>query len=66
VWGLQYRKDVELLERAQRKATKMTGEVISGAPPLRRQAEEAGLLQSGEEKAAKRPHYSLPVLIRGL
>ena len=23
MWGLQYRKDVELLERAQRKATKM-------------------------------------------
>ena len=24
VWGLQYRKDVELLERVQRRATKMT------------------------------------------
>ena len=34
------------------------------APP--RQAEGAGLVQLGEEKALRRPHCSLPVFKRGL
>ena len=45
VWGFQYRKDRELLERVQRRATKMIR-----APPLQRQAEGDGLVQPGEEK----------------
>ena len=50
VWGLQYKKDRELLERVQRRATKM----LRGLQhlPLQRQAERAGLFQPGEEKTA--------------
>jgi len=38
----------------------------AGAPLLQRQAEGAGLVQPGEEKAVRRPHCSLPVLKKGL
>ena len=50
VWSPQYKKDRGLLERIQRRATKMIKG--AGAPPVQRQAEGAGLIQSGEEKAA--------------
>ena len=42
-----------------------TSEHRAGAPPLRRQAQGAGLIQPGEEKAVRRPHCSLPVFKRG-
>ena len=50
VWGPHYKKDRELLERVQRRATKM----LRGLQhlPLQRQAERAGLFQPGEEKTA--------------
>ena len=35
--------------------------MIRGAPLLQRQPKEAGLVQSGEEKAVQRPHCSLPI-----
>ena len=47
VWGLQYKKDRELLERVQRSHKDDQG---AAAPPLQRQAEGAGLVQPGEEK----------------
>ena len=50
IWGPQYKKDRELLERVQRSATMMIRG--AGAPPLRRQAEGAGLVQPGEKEAA--------------
>ena len=38
----------------------------TGEPPLRRQAEGAGLVQPGEEKAAGTLYCSLPVFKKGL
>jgi len=38
----------------------------SPAPPLQRQAEGAGFVQHGKEKAVRRSHCSLPVFKRGL
>ena len=52
VWGAQHGKHVELLERVQRRTTKM----IRGLEhlPRLRQAEGARLVQPGEEKAVRR------------
>ena len=59
LWGPQRRKDRELLERVQRRATKIVKR--AGAPPLQRQAEEAGVVQPGEEKAVGWSHCNLSV-----
>ena len=48
-WGPQRKKDRELLKMVQREDHK--DDQRTGAPPLQRHAEGAGLLQSGEEKA---------------
>ena len=58
VWGPQYKKDVELLEQDQRRATKMIRglECLSYEESLR----EFGLLSL--QKAPGRPHCGLPVL----
>jgi len=59
LWNLQHKKDMELLEWVQRKATKM----IQGLENLccEGKAERVGAIQPGEEKAAGRPYSSLPV-----
>ena len=48
MWSPQYRRDMDLLERVQRRATKMIQEMehLSNEDRLR-----AGVVQSGEEKA---------------
>jgi len=63
-WSPQHRKDVDLLERVQRRATKMVRglEHHSYEERLR----ELGLFQPGEEKAPGRPYCGLSVLKGGL
>ena len=56
VWGPHYKKDRELLEEGHK------DDQGAGAPPLKRQAEGAGLIQPGEEKAAGWSHCRLSVL----
>ena len=58
---LQRKKDMDLLERVQRRATKMEEGQRAGAPLLWRQAERVGVVQPGEEEAPGRPYSSLPV-----
>jgi len=60
---LEYKKDRELLERVHPSSKY---DQRAGALLLQRQAEGAGLVQLGEEKAVRRPHCSLPVFKRGL
>ena len=56
LWSSQHRKDMDLLERVQRKATKM----------IRGKAEIVGAVQLREGKAPGRPYCSLSVPKGGL
>ncbi|GAB0176015.1 hypothetical protein GRJ2_000066700 [Grus japonensis] len=58
LWGPQYRRDMELLERVQRRATKL----IRGLEHLCYEDRlRVGVVQPGEEKALGTPYSSLPV-----
>ncbi|PKU40960.1 hypothetical protein llap_8746 [Limosa lapponica baueri] len=58
LWSPQHRKDTNLLEQAQQKATKMIRglEHLSYEDRLR-----VGVVHPGEEKALQRPYCSFPV-----
>jgi len=64
VWSPQHKKDMELLKRVQRRATKM----IWGMeyPSYEESLRQLGLVQPGEEKAVGRLYYDLSVLKGGL
>jgi len=57
MWNPQNRRDVDLLEHIQRRATKM----IQGMEQLSSEAERTGAVQPGEEKAQGRPESGLSV-----
>ncbi|GAB0178307.1 hypothetical protein GRJ2_000296000 [Grus japonensis] len=57
LWGPQYRRDMELLERVQRRATKL----IRGLEHLSCEDRLRECVQPGEEKAPGRPYSSLPI-----
>jgi len=52
IWSPQYRRDTDLLEGVQRRATKM---IWGMGTPLLQGRERAGAVQPGEEKALGRP-----------
>jgi len=60
LWPPQFKKDMNRLERVQRRATK----VVKGLEnlPYKGKTEEVKSFQPGEEKAQGGPHYSIPVL----
>ncbi|KAK4826539.1 hypothetical protein QYF61_010059 [Mycteria americana] len=64
LWGPQHKKDMDLLERVQRRAMKMIRELehLSYEDRL----ERVGVVQPGEEKALGTPCCSLPVPEGGL
>ena len=63
LWSPQHRKDVDLLEQDQRRATK----IIRGMEHLSTgKVERVGAVQPGEEKAVGRSYCSLSVLKGGL
>ncbi|KAK4815071.1 LOW QUALITY PROTEIN: hypothetical protein QYF61_015355 [Mycteria americana] len=63
LWGPQYKKDMDLLEQVQRRATKMFKELehLSCEERLR-----AGVVQPGEEKALGRPYCGFSIYKGGL
>jgi len=60
LWSPQHRTDLELCERGP------SNDARAGTPLLGGKAGTAGAVQPGEEKAAGRPHSSLPVPEGGL
>ena len=57
-WGLQNRKDVELLEMVERRTMKRIQWLKHSPMKI---CQRSGLVQPGNEKAVGRPHYGLPV-----
>jgi len=62
LWSPQHRKDMDLLERVQRRATK----VRAGTPLLRSKAGRVLVVQPGYKKALERPYCSLLLYKGGL